>query len=516
MRYIALSCLPLFLFTAPADAEWLEASSEHFVIFGDQKEKELAAFAERLERFHAAMAYVYKTDRTKPSPSNRVTVFVVDSAAAVRKVTATDNRYLTGAYFPRAGSSVALIPHLRDASKFELTGETTLYHEYAHHFMATSLTNRAYPRWFVEGFAEFFAAVLFKPSGNVELGTPPYFRAMELAYAREVPIRTLLDFDGGRKNPGSGYDSFYGQSWMLFHYLQMSPERSGQIAKYGELLAEGRSALDAAEGAFGDLQQLDKDLDSYRKRRTIKIWALPRTVIESGAVTMRKLRAGEAAIMPIAIESRVGVGSKEARELVPKARKVADQYPDDPAVLSALAEVEFDAGNDDAAIAAADRALAIDPQQIRAHIQKGYALGRKVRGGVLPNEAWKDVRAEFVKANKIENAHPIPLVQFYLGYLAQNQPPTKNAIAGLEWAMELAPFDGSLRWLVAQQMIQDKRFKEAARTLAPLAYSPHPGENTDRARELLKDIEAQIAESKLKDVGAPMDENASEIDTASP
>ena len=201
-------------------------------------------------------------------------------------------------------------------------------------------------------------------------------------------------------------------------------------------------------------------------------------------------------MMPMAIESRVGVTLEEARGLVPKARKVADQYPDDPAVLTALAEAEFDAGNDDAAIAAADRALAIDPKQINARIQKGYALGRKVRSGTLPNESWKDVRIEFLKANKIENDHPVPFVQFYLGYLAQNQPPTRNAIDGLERAMELAPFDASVRWLVAQQMVSDKRFKEAAQTLAPLAYSPHPDEHADMARKLLKDVEARLEESQ--------------------
>ena len=110
-------------------------------------------------------------------------------------------------------------------------------------------------------------------------------------------------------------------------------------------------------------------------------------------------------------------------------------------MLAALAEAEFDAGNDDAAIAAADGALAIDPKQINAHIQKGYALAHKVESGALPKESWKDVRIQFIKANGVENDHPIPLVQFYLTYLKQGEPPTKNAIAGLEWALELAPFD---------------------------------------------------------------------------
>jgi cytochrome c-type biogenesis protein CcmH/NrfG len=83
-------------------------------------------------------------------------------------------------------------------------------------------------------------------------------------------------------------------------------------------------------------------------------------------------------------------------------------------------------------------------------------------------------------------------VQFYLTYLKEGERPSKNAIAGLEWAMELAPFDGSLRWLVAQQMVSDERYKEAAETLVPLAYSPHPSEHTDKARKLLQDVEAKL------------------------
>lgn len=493
MRYIALGCFSFILFVATAHAEWLEASSDHFLIYSDQNEKAVKGFAERLERFHAAMAYVYQKEQTKPSPSNRVTIFVVSSAARVREVTGAKNRYLAGIYIPRAGSSVAVIPKLKTASQQEPTGETILYHEYAHHFMtAAALAERNYPRWFVEGFAEFFAGVQFGSNGTVRLGVPPYFRTMELAYAREVPMRRLLDFDGGVGDAKSGYESFYGQSWLLFHYLQMEPERAQQMSKYGRLLAAGRSALEAAEDAFGDFDQLEKDMESYGKRRKLNILVLDQSKLATGPLTLRKLRPGEAAVMPIMIESKVGVSPEEAQSLVPEARKVADRHPDDPAVLAALAEVEFDAGNDDAAIAAADRALAIDPQQINAHIQKGYALGRKVRSGVLPKEFSKDVRMQFIKANKVENDHPIPLVQFYLGYLAEDQQPTKNAIEGLEWALQLAPFDPSLRWLVAQQMISDERFKEAALTLAPLAYSPHPGEHTDRARQLLKDVEARL------------------------
>lgn len=39
MRSIGLGCFAFFLFVAAAHAEWLEVSSDHFVIYGNQSEK---------------------------------------------------------------------------------------------------------------------------------------------------------------------------------------------------------------------------------------------------------------------------------------------------------------------------------------------------------------------------------------------------------------------------------------------------------------------------------------------
>ncbi len=492
LHLLVIGCFPSFLFASTANAEWLEVNSDQFVIYGDQNEKDLTKFAERLELFHAAMAYRFRIQQAKPSPSNRVTIYVVTNRTKVRKLAGSDNRYLAGVYFPRAGSAIAVIPKLdRGSSQDEMSAETVLYHEYAHHFMS-GLTARAFPRWFVEGFAEFFASVRFQRDGSVGLGAPATHRAGELTYARYVSIRRMLDFDGGAGASKSGYDAFYGQSWVLFHYLMFAPERAGQLTQYQSLLATGESALDAAGHAFGDLDRLEKDMESYLNRKRLSYLVIDGKALKIGQITIRALRPGEAAMMPTKIRLKVGVTQEEALGLLPEAQRVAALHPEDPAVLSALAEAEFDAGNDDAAIAAADSALTIEPNQISAHIQKGYALFRKVQKGALPKESWKDVRIQFVRANKVENDNPIPLIQYYLTFKEYGEPPTKTAVDGLEWAMVLAPFDSSLRWLAAQQMISENRLKDAAQTLAPLAYSPHPGEHTERARQLLKDVQARI------------------------
>jgi tetratricopeptide (TPR) repeat protein len=497
MRFVVLVGIALAAFVSTARAEWLEASSDHFVIYGDQSAEAIQQFAERLERYHAVMSYVNGAKQTKPSPSNRVRIFAVANGKAVRKVLGTKERSLMGVYIPRAGGSVALIPKLEKASMHDLSGESVLYHEYAHHFMRAVLTPRAFPRWFTEGFAEFYANPKFNKDGTISVGAPPYYRAAELRYARVVPIRTMLSFDGGDNR--SRFNAFYGQSWVLFHYLQMEPERNGQLIRYQALLASGKPALAAAETAFGDLGKLVIDMESYMRRRMLAVRVIDGKALETGPIAIRKLRVGEAAMMPTIIESKVGVNAEEARALVPVARKIATTYPDDPAVLSALAEAEFDAGNDDAAIAAADQALAIDPTQINAHVQKGYALARKARSGAPASSSWKDVRAQFVKANAVENDHPIPLIYFYLSYKQAGVKPTQNAIDGLEWALKLAPYDPSLRWLVAQQMVDDERLSDAIITLGPLAYSPHPSDATEKALTLLKELEARVQSSSTSE-----------------
>jgi predicted ABC-class ATPase len=87
MRYIALACFSLFLIAATARADWLEASSDHFVIYGDESERDVGQFAERLELYHSAMAYLFAKPQTKPGPSNRVTIFVVSTASQLQATT---------------------------------------------------------------------------------------------------------------------------------------------------------------------------------------------------------------------------------------------------------------------------------------------------------------------------------------------------------------------------------------------------------------------------------------------
>jgi tetratricopeptide (TPR) repeat protein len=492
MRSVLTTAAALFLLVSgDALADWHEASSDHFVIYAEEDAKEIRRYSDRLERYYSAMSAVLPSENIKPSPSNRVTIYVVSSTRIVRKLLGSENaRYVKGFYLPRAGGSLAIIPPIDVGGSQASPSELVLMHEYAHHFMAENAPYRV-PRWYAEGFAEYFSTAKFDPDGAVGLGLPAHHRAKEIFKARDVSIERLLDSKLYAADKSRNYDNFYGRSWLLFHYLYSDAARRSQLVDYLNRLNRGEAELAAATAALGDLEALDKAVDRYLRQRSIQYIRVAPEALSIGPITVRRLSEAEGASMPIRIRSKRGVGPKSSVEVVLEAREVAGKYPDEPAVQAALAEAEFDAGDDEAAIRAADKALAADPGNMTALIQKGYALTRMATE-TKTEAAWRAARRHFVSVNQIETDHPIPLIHFYSGFLQQGKEPTRNAIEGLEWALELAPYDASVRMMVANRQMQDKRFAEAVRTISPLAYNPHLGADNP-AIALLEKARAGLA-----------------------
>jgi tetratricopeptide (TPR) repeat protein len=496
MRTVLTTAAVLWLLVSgDALADWHEASSDHFVIYAEESEKDIRKYSDRLERYYSAMTAVLPSKKIKPSPSNRVTIYVVRNARIVRKLygSGTDARYIQGFYLPRAGGSLAIIPPIDAGGKNASQSELVLMHEYAHHFMAENAPYLV-PRWYGEGFAEYFATAKFEADGTVGLGLPAQHRAYELFEARDVSIERLLDSKLYAAWKSNVYDNFYARSWLLFHYLFTEKGRLAQIVDYLNRLNGGEAELPAATAAFGDLKVLDQALDAYARNRKWQYIRVPPDRLSVGQITVRRLSEAEGASLAVRIRSKRGVTQHTAAEVVQEAREIAAKYPDEPAVQAALAEAEFDADDDEAAVRAADKALSAAPGNMTALIQKGYALTRMATE-TKTEEAWRAARRHFVAVNKIENDHPIPLIQYYLGFLQQGKEPTKAALDGLEWALELAPYDPGVRMMVASRQMQDKRFAEAIRTIRPLAYNPHAGESNPAIALLEKAREELAAQS---------------------
>ena len=482
-----LLAMALLVFGAvSAKAEWHRAESENFIIYADDRASDVEEFATMLERFHAALALLTRRDLPPPSPSNRLTIFVVGKQRAIGRL--VGDRNVAGFYTARASGSFAFVPDVNIGRRELDFSMIVLLHEYVHHFTIAS-ARFTMPRWMSEGSAEFFSSAQFGADGSVKIGMPANHRGWELAGNRDVPIEKLLDMSRFETDEGIG--NFYGRSWALYHMLFFSETRAGQLVDYTRRIASGDDALDAARQAFGDLEELDLELDRYLKLRRMSALTVNAAAISTGPVRVEKMSEGMAAMLPVIIRSKFGVDAEKAADVLKDARSTAVEYPDDPGVLAALAEAEYDAGNDQAAIEAADAALARDEATTNAYVQKGYALFRQATEaqGADRKADFAAAMAPFRQLNRLEQDHPLPLIYYYRSLIESGQDLNETARHALERASELAPFDHSLAINVALMQAGEGKIALAMNGLAPVAANPHGGDTSVFARAFVSELE---------------------------
>lgn len=500
----------LHLVAMPATAAWHEASSDRFLIYSKQSESDIRKFAERLERYHSALQWLFGTRDIKPSQSNRLIIYATKNGAEFRKLFGLDGgEYVAGFYIPRAGGPFTVIRPLRTSYKGVSDSERVMFHEYAHHFMYGT-TASFYPRWLSEGFADFFASAEFDKKGNLNLGLPAAHLVYELKGWEGIPIELLLDRQAFRESKKNFYNDFYGRSWLLFHYLKFSVERKGQIDQYLTLFRSGIKDIDAAREAFGDLEQLDDELEVYRKRKSFSYLPIKADILKVGDITVRKLPKAEIAAVGsllnlTSIEWRLEQEQKrlladesdqvdQQREIkslnkliykqMKKAQVLVKKHPQESKAFELLAKSHRLMGNLDDALTAVNKAVALAPEDINGNIQRAYVLSEKADS----DEAWHAARRQIVKANSLEPDNPIPLMQIYHSFKRQGVKPSKNAVAAVMRALEIAPYDSGLRMDVAKEQIAQGQQRSAINTLKPLAYSPHQSSASKAAQELIEEV----------------------------
>ncbi len=483
---IALAlCVP-----SAATAEWHEASSRHFVVYSEDSPDKVKAFTESLERYDKALRVLRSVPDGITPPARRVTIYLVDDVGDIRRLAGKGAKDVAGFYIPRAEGSVAFVP--RNTGGI-ISARTILLHEYAHDFMLTNWAGAAFPVWFVEGFAEFHSTAIFREDGAVIFGASPEHRRFSIGNAAGLPVKQLLKAkipDLDREQVGI----LYARGWLLTHYLTFDPDRRKQLAAYIGAINAGKSSDDAA-AAFPGLD--DMALNAYGKRPRLPSSLIPADQLDVGEISMRALGHGEAAVMSARILSQRGVDKDTAPGVAELARKLAAPFPNDPFAQAELAEAEFDAGNYEAAEAAADRALAANPKHMNALIYKGMILGGRAKASG-DAALWKEARRWYLAANKLDPEDPEPLVRYYESFVGEGAVPTKNAVDALLYAHALAPQDLNLRMTAGQVLLERGDAAAARAAISPVAYAAHGGGSASPAQKILTALDADGPEKALE------------------
>jgi len=497
MRFKAGLAIALAIAAAPSSAAWLEARTDHFIVYSEGSEASVRSYAAKLERFDQGMRRIHALPDSELDRANPLIVFALSDSAAIHRLYCgafsqvkerAGCREIAGFYAGHVEGSVAFTSRDNNGGgKFDLSALTTLLHEYSHHMMSANYAG-VYPAWYVEGFAEFNStASLDKPEG-VGIGLPATHRAYGLFLGSKLPIEKLLASNISSLK-GEERESLYGRGWLLTHMLTFEKARSGQLDAYIAAMNRGVPSLEAARAAFGDLAKLNKEMDAYVRRKSMSYVMVSVSTVPDSLVKIRRLTSGESAMMPIRIQSDRGVDGTTAGPVALEARRLAQPFADDPGAQLALTEAEFDAGNLDLAEAAADRVLAKKPDDYGALLYKGQIEMRRAWTANARDDAtWKKVRSWFVRANRQQNNAAEALWLFYISYRSQAIKPTTNAVAGLERAFQLVPQDDGVRFTLAGQYLSDGRLVEARKALVPLAYDPHAAPD-NRALKLIELID---------------------------
>lgn len=503
LRWLVLA-LAFAAIAGPAQAEWLEASNKHFIVYGNISRRQLATFTDRLERYGAAVRYLFRLPEPPGGGANRVTIYVVGGTGAVQKYYGgRGGGNVAGFYRTSVEGSFIVTPLSVDSDSEEFNANLVLFHEYAHHLLLGN-SSAIYPGWMSEGLAELLSTAIIDDQGAVTFGAANNARAESIFADSLMSVKSLLDSDA-RKLDDQAIDQKYARGWLLTHYLLFSRKRDGQIEQFLRLIAQGTPPVTAGTQVFGDLNKLNAEVNAYRTQRLNGLIIKPDR-FTTDPVTVRALSPAEAAIMPLRFESATGVTTAEAKKLIPNARKIAATNPTNGWIQRIVAEMEYDAGNDAEAEAACDRALAIDPKNLMAMVYKARIhLRRAVAAKPSDPALWRDARQWIVKANRIDPDYALPLVLFYTSYLLANETPRPSAIDGLLRAVELAPQDDEVRLLAFGALLDKGDLTAARRALAPVGFNPHAtGDNPVRAIVQLIDSGADVAAVRAAAVKAKL------------
>ncbi|MEC3910620.1 hypothetical protein U5A82_09045 [Sphingobium sp. CR2-8] len=472
-----------------AQAAWWQAQTRHFTVYSEGRDETLRDFAEQLEKFDFLLRRL--TGVTSPDQGSPVKVYLLSSEAKVKELARNPN--IAGYYTTSDRSAYAFLARGAKTSKFDMGAEEVLFHEYTHHFMLHHFP-AAYPAWYVEGFAEFFSVVNFPKDGSIQFAKVPMARVPGLVLGQPYPLKQLMSRTTEGLNLKDG-DRYYGTAWLLTHYyFQNKNAQTAGMTRYLNDLAQGKKDVQPDSYFEGGLDGLEKELKAYMRKRLMMSVIKPQEMT-IGTIAVTPLDPAQGALVEDELHLIHRPKKEEIPGLVTSIRAKTAKYPDSAYALALLAEAEWDAEQGEAALADADRAIAIDPKSSRAYAVRAEALLQRAHDSDKA-EDWKAALTSIVRANRADTEDPVPLALFYRYHAMRGGKMPDIGYDGLYKAFSLLPQNPSYRFQIAHAMASRGDYAAASVLLDPIAFSPHGSDMRQAAIRMKEGLDAQAAKQK--------------------
>lgn len=477
VRSLAFALAALVAFASPARAEWLRAETEHFVVIGDTSRGAISDYARKVERFDTMLRmFLPPTNDDVIAP--KLWIYLADGRADLEAISPTVGEGVAG-FYSRTDDRIFAVVDQQSSM-----GDTTLFHEYGHHYMF-QYHNSAYPGWFVEGFAEYFAPSEMGMS-RVRYGLYRPGRINSLIQTNswapmEDVLRSRLSTTSAERAA-----AYYAQAWALTHYMLGDPERQRQLSAYLAAVARGEDPMDALEAHIGRTpDQLARELRSYLSRG-ITTYTLPQA-LPRAEVSVTSLPAGTGDAVWLDLRSTRPLGEQRDR-LVAQAEAVAARHPGDRMAAVALAKILRRAEEPVRAATILEPVVTAHPEDAEARWLLASVLMDQADAATDDSARLPLMRSAVGHLSGAYQADPLDF-RVYMAMARSRKGaasyPSDNDVTVLESAYRLAPQLSSTAYAAARVLMTRERYLDAVSVLRPMANNPHGGASLQPVRDLL-------------------------------
>lgn len=471
---------------APAAAEeWLRADTEHLEVYSNAGRSAVEGFTRKIETYDAFLRILLGAPAAPPG--SRLHVYLLASEADMKTLWPAGG---FAGFYDASGDEPMLVVRynrVRQATTQGMTGsdaDDTAFHEYTHYFQQAHFPS-SYPGWVIEGYAQYLQTIRIDPDAIVVgHGAQTLTNRLKAAW---LPWDEVLRSTTGALARDK-WNAFYGQAWLLTHYLSSDPQRSAAFNRYLVAVAKGGDPVRSLTDALGtDLATLGNELLHYY-RAPLRVQRFVWTPPTGQSATIVPLQGGEAALRLLDARTRYFVAQADRPAFVEKVRSVAARYPQDRFAMLAAARVDAKYGDASRAVTTVAPLLGEGGTDADALLIRGMARMRQAADekdsaivARLVREARIDLRAAVDdRSNDAE-------LLYRLASTFKDEPtwPTPATIAMLARALELSPQSEAIRLMLGEALLKAGRRNDARLVLQSLLNAPHENYGKTTATALL-------------------------------
>jgi tetratricopeptide (TPR) repeat protein len=475
LNAITASCLALL--AGPGQAgTWHLAETEHFRVYSKRSPDELVKEAAVLEDYRTLLDAL-TTRQGHGAAEAKLDIYLLNGIGESQPFESM-SRGIVGQYVSNSGRVAAF--SVADAPD----SESTLLHEYAHHYMRGTAINVYYPGWYSEGFAEYFSLAKFSPT-QIQVGGANVGRGDWLAYSEWMPIDRVLI---GKFRIVKDIPRFYAQSWLMTHYLLRVPGMPDKLAAYLKAMTAGQDNVAAFRDNIMEPTKFQAELRRYLSERKMTMTSYTRSPKTAAEVKLTRLPDSADPMLLYLTSLEFGLPRDKRAGAVNAVRSAAARFPGDPLAERTLAFAEMQYGDRAQGIQMLDRLIAASPADATLLRWRGDA--EWPREGSPDDAAGKAARKHYARAFKADPNDWRTLYRYAMVEDPYARPLAPGTLDVLLRAQNLAPQVPEIRLATAVALVRADRLADAGKVLEPIANTGHDGEFADAADDMLAKVKA--------------------------